>query len=87
MTLFALKFTDRTFGGFTVPTPWFTSAETFSPCLCLPLASLSSLRRIKSSASPPMKTASAYLYGTMLLVMQRAAAHSSCRSCSREPLT
>jgi len=78
MTLFALKFTDRQFGGFTIPTPWFTSTETFFLILfAFPLAYLYLfLRRIKSSASPPMKTAlSLFFMGLCFLVMQRAAAH------------
>lgn len=78
MTLFALKFTDREFGGFTIPTPWFTSTETFFLILfAFPLAYLYLfLRRIKSSASPPMKTAlSLFFMGLCFLVMQRAAAH------------
>lgn len=78
MTLFALKFTNRTFGGFTIPTPWFVSAETFFLILfAFPLAYLYLfLRRIKSSASPPMKTAlSLFFMGLCFLVMQRAAVH------------
>ena len=78
MTLFALKYTDRTFGGFTIPTPWFTSTETFFLILfAFPLAHLYLfLRRIKSSASPPMKTAlSLFFMGLCFLIMQRAAAH------------
>lgn len=78
MTLFALKYTDRTFGGFTIPTPWFTSTETFFLILfAFPLAHLYLfLRRIKSSASPQMKTAlSLFFMGLCFLVMQRAAAH------------
>ncbi|MBF5058783.1 peptide MFS transporter [Candidatus Neptunochlamydia vexilliferae] len=78
MTLFALKFTDRQVGGFTVPTPWFTSMETFFLILfAFPLAHLYLfLRRIKSSASPPMKTAlSLFFMGLCFLIMQRAAAH------------
>lgn len=78
MTLFALKYTDRHVGGFLVPTPWFTSFETFFLILfAFPLAHLYLfLRRIKSSASPPMKTAlSLFFMGLCFLVMQRAAAH------------
>ncbi len=78
MTLFALNFTDRQFGNFTVPTPWFTSTETFFLILfAFPLAHLYLfLRRIKSSASPPMKTAlSLFFMGLCFLVMQRAAAY------------
>ena len=78
MTLFALKFTDRQFGGFTIPAPWFTSIEYFFLILfAFPLAHLYLfLRRLKSSASPPMKTAlSLFFMGLCFLVMQRAAAH------------
>lgn len=78
MTLFALNYTDRHVGGFLVPTPWFTSFETFFLILfAFPLAHLYLfLRRIKSSASPPMKTAlSLFFMGLCFLVMQRAAAH------------
>lgn len=78
MTLFALKYTDRTFGGFEVPTPWFTSTETFFLIIfAFPLAKLYLfLRRIRSSASPPMKTAlSLFFMGLCFLVMQRAAQH------------
>lgn len=78
MTLFALNFTDRQFGGFTIPTPWVTSTETFFLLIfAFPLAYLYLfLRRIKSSASPPMKTAlSLFFMGLCFLVMQRAAAH------------
>ncbi|MCB1115531.1 MAG: peptide MFS transporter [Chlamydiia bacterium] len=78
MTLFALKYTNRDIGGFLVPTPWFTSLETFFLILfAFPLAQLYLfLRRIKSSASPPMKTAlSLFFMGLCFLVMQRAAAH------------
>ncbi|QVL57166.1 MAG: peptide MFS transporter [Simkaniaceae bacterium] len=78
MTLFALKYVDRHVGGFLVPTPWFTSFETFFLILfAFPLAHLYLfLRRIKSSASPPMKTAlSLFFMGLCFLVMQRAAAH------------
>ena len=78
ITLFALKFTDRTLGSFVAPAPWFTSAETFFLILfAFPLASLYLfLRRIRSSASPPMKTAlSLFFMGLCFLVMQRAAAH------------
>ncbi|MCB1107380.1 MAG: peptide MFS transporter [Chlamydiia bacterium] len=78
MTLFALNFTDRQLGNFTIPAPWFTSTETFFLILfAFPLAYLYLyLRRIKSSASPPMKTAlSLFFMGLCFLVMQRAAAH------------
>jgi POT family proton-dependent oligopeptide transporter len=78
MTLFALKFTNRQVGGFTIPTPWFTSTHTFFLLVfAFPLAALYLfLRRIKSSASPPMKTAlSLFFMGLCFLVMQRAAAH------------
>lgn len=78
MTLFALKYTDRTFGGFEIPVPWFTSTETFFLILfAFPLARLYLfLRRIRSSASPPMKTAlSLFFMGLCFLVMQRAAVH------------
>lgn len=78
MTLFALKYTNRHVGGFLIPSPWFTSFETFFLILfAFPLAHLYLfLRRIKSSASPPMKTAlSLFFMGLCFLVMQRAAAH------------
>ncbi len=78
MTLFALNYVDRHVGGFLVPTPWFTSFETFFLILfAFPLAHLYLfLKRIKSSASPPMKTAlSLFFMGLCFLVMQRAAAH------------
>ncbi|MCB1080562.1 MAG: peptide MFS transporter [Chlamydiia bacterium] len=78
MTLFALNFTDRHLGGFEIPVPWFTSAETFFLILfAFPLARLYLyLRRLKSNASPPMKTAlSLFFMGLCFLVMQRAAAH------------
>lgn len=78
MTLFALKYVNRHIGGFLVPTPWFISFETFFLVLfAFPLAYLYLfLRRIKSSASPPMKTAlSLFFMGLCFLVMQRAAAH------------
>lgn len=78
MTLFALKYTDRHFAGFEIPTPWFTSTETFFLILfAFPLAKLYLfLRRIRSPASPPMKTAlSLFFMGLCFLVMQRAAQH------------
>ena len=78
MTLFALKFTNRHIGGFEVPAPWFISTETFFLMLfAFPLASLYLfLKRLKSSASPPMKTAlSLFFIGLCFLVMQRAAMH------------
>jgi len=78
MTLFALKYTDRHVAGFEVPTPWFTSFETlFLIIFAFPLAKLYLfLRRIRSSASPPMKTAlSLFFMGLCFLVMQRAAQH------------
>lgn len=78
MTLFALKFTDRQFGSFTVPAPWFIAAEPlFLILFAFPLAYLYLyLRRIKSSACPQMKTAlSLFFMGLCFLVMQRAAAY------------
>lgn len=78
MTLFALKYTNRRFAGFEVPTPWFTSFETlFLIIFAFPLAKLYLfLRRIRSSASPPMKTAlSLFFMGLCFLVMQRAGQH------------
>lgn len=78
MTLFALKYTDRHIGRFLIPTPWFPSLEAlFLVLFAIPLAHLYLfLRRIKSSASPPMKTAlSLFFMGLCFLVMQRAAAH------------
>ena len=78
MTLFALKYTDRHLAGFEIPTPWFTSTETFFLILfAFPLAKLYLfLRRIRSPASPPMKTAlSLFFMGLCFLVMQRAAQH------------
>lgn len=78
MTLFSLKFTDRHVGGFEIPAPWFTSAETFFLILfAFPLARLYLyLRKVKSNASPPMKTAlSLFFMGLCFLVMQRAAVH------------
>lgn len=78
MTIFALKYTDRSFGGFEIPTPWFTSTQTFFLIIfAFPLAKLYLfLRRIRSSASPPMKTAlSLFFMGLCFLVMQRAAQH------------
>ncbi|MCB1083006.1 MAG: peptide MFS transporter [Simkania sp.] len=78
MTLFALNYTDRHFGGFEIPTPWFISTETFFLILfAFPLAKLYLfLRRIRSPASPPMKTAlSLFFMGLCFLVMQRAAQH------------
>ncbi|NGX51034.1 MAG: Dipeptide and tripeptide permease A, partial [Chlamydiae bacterium] len=78
MTLFALKFTDRSIAGFEVPVPWFTASEMFFLILfAFPLARLYlSLKRLKSSASPPMKTAlSLFFMGLCFLVMQRAVIH------------
>ena len=78
MTLFALKFTDRHIAGFEVPVPWFISAQTFFLILfAFPLARLYLfLKRLKSSASPPMKTAlSLFFTGLCFLVMQRAAVY------------
>lgn len=78
MTLFALSYTDRQFGSFEIPTPWFTSLETFFLLVfAFPLARLYLfLRKIRSSASPPMKTAlSLFFMGLCFLVMQRAAFH------------
>lgn len=77
MTLFALKYTDRHVGGLLVPVPWFISFETFFLILfAFPLAYLYLfLRRVKSNASPPMKTAlSLFFMGLCFLVMQKAAA-------------
>lgn len=78
MTLFALKYTNRHFGNFQVPAPWFISMETFFLILfAFPLAKLYLfLRRIRSSASPPMKTAlSLFFMGLCFLIMQRATQH------------
>ena len=78
MTLFALNYTDRNIGSFLIPAPWFTSSETFFLVLfAFPLAYLYLfLRKIKSNASPQMKTAlSLFFMGLCFLVMQRAAAH------------
>lgn len=78
LTIFALKFTDRHIGGFDIPVPWITAAQTFFLILfAFPLAQLYLyLRRLKSSASPPMKTAlSLFFMGLCFIVMQRAAAY------------
>ncbi len=78
MTLFALKYTNRMIGGFEVPSPWFFACETFFLILfAFPLARLHLfLKKIKSGASPPMKTAlSLFFMGLCFLVMQRAAVH------------
>ena len=78
MTLFALKFVNRKIGTFQTPVPWFLSIQTFFLIVfAFPLAYLYLyLRRVKSSASPPMKTAlSLFFMGLCFLVMQRAAAH------------
>jgi len=78
MTLFALKYTNRHLAGFEVPTPWFISLESFFLLVfAFPLAHLYLfLRRIRSNATPQMKTAlSLFFMGLCFLVMQRAAAH------------
>ena len=80
LTIFALKYTDRYVGHFQIPTPWILSIATFFLILfAFPLARLYLfLRRIRSSASPPMKTAlSLFFMGLCFLVMQRAAQHIS----------
>jgi len=78
MTLFALRFTNRHIAGFEVPVPWFTSMQTlFLILFSFPLARLYLfLKRLKSNASPPMKTAlSLFFTGLCFLVMHRAATH------------
>ncbi|MBI3211292.1 MAG: MFS transporter, partial [Simkania negevensis] len=76
MTLFANSYTNRNVLGFLIPPPWFLSIETlFLALLAFPLTLLYLfLRKIKSNASPPMKTAlSLFFMGLCFLVMQRAA--------------
>jgi len=78
LTLFALNFTDRHIAGFDVPAPWFIASGTFFLiAFAFPLARLYLyLKQLRSSASPPMKTAlSLFFMGLCFLVMQRAAIH------------
>lgn len=78
MTLFALNYTNRVIGGFQVPVPWFIATGTFFLIIfAFPFARLYLyLRKLRSNASPPMKTAlSLFFMGLCFLVMQRAAAH------------
>jgi len=78
MTLFALNYTNRQLFGLEIPVPWFLAAQTFFLILfAFPMAKLYLfLRRIRSSASPPMKTAlSLFFMGLCFMVMQRAAQH------------
>ncbi len=78
MPIFALNFTDRAVLGFEIPAPWFQGVEPlFIIILAFPLTYLYFyLKRIRSSASPPMKTAlSLFFMGLCFLVMQRAASH------------
>ncbi|MEM7175839.1 MAG: MFS transporter [Chlamydiota bacterium] len=77
ITLFALNYTHRDIGSFRIPVPWFTALYIlFLAILAFPLANFYLfLRRIKSSASPPMRTAlSLFFLGLCFIVMQRAAA-------------
>ncbi len=77
ITLFALNSTNRACGSITLPVPWLTSLYPFFLALfAFPLARLYLfLRRIKSSASPPMRTAlSLFFLGLCFMVLQRAAA-------------
>lgn len=77
MTLFALNYSSRDIGSFRLPVPWFTALyNLFLSLFAFPLAYLYLfLRRIKSSASPPMRTAlSLFFLGLAFIVMQRAAA-------------
>ena len=59
MSLFALRFTDRTLGNFTIPTSWFLSLEPlYLVILAFPLAHLYKwLAKRKKDPSPPAKTA------------------------------
>ena len=78
MTLFALNYTNRVIGGFQIPVPWFIATGTFFLIIfAFPFARLYLyLRKLRSNASPPMKTAlSLFFMGLCFLVMQRAAAH------------
>lgn len=59
LTIFALKYTQRQIGNFTLPPAWLLSFETlFLIILAIPLASLYVyLAKKKKDPSPPMKTA------------------------------
>jgi len=75
LTLFILNYTNRHVGKFEIPTPWITCLETlFLILFAFPLAKFYLfLKRIRSSASPPMKTAlSLFFIGLCFLVMQQA---------------
>ena len=77
LTLFAATSVKRTIGTFSFPAPWLIALYFFLVALfAFPLAHLYLfLRRIKSNASPPMRTAlSLFFLGLCFIVMQRGAA-------------
>lgn len=75
LTLFIFKYTQRCVADFSIPTPWFISLNTlFVIAFAFPLSMLDwFLRKIKSSASPPKKTAiSLFFMGLAFVLMERA---------------
>ncbi|MCK4934475.1 MAG: MFS transporter, partial [Simkaniaceae bacterium] len=75
ITLFILKYVDRTVLGETLPLPWFISLESFFLIIfALPLASLYFfLRKVRSNPNPIMKTAFSMVFmGLCFLVLVRA---------------
>ncbi|PCI78141.1 hypothetical protein COB21_01350 [Candidatus Aerophobetes bacterium] len=75
MTLFILKYTQREIGQFSIPTPWFISLNNlFVILFAFPLSYLYLfLRKIRSSATPPEKTAiSLFFMGLAFVLMERA---------------
>jgi len=72
MSIFALRFTDKTIGSFNMPASWILSAESlFLLILAFPLAWLYAwLSKRKLDPSPPMKTAlSLIAMGVCFLIM------------------
>lgn len=74
MSLFVLRFTDRTFDGFTMPSSWLLSLDPlYLVLLAFPMASFYLwLRKKKTDPTPPMKTALslviiAICFGVMIL--------------------
>jgi proton-dependent oligopeptide transporter, POT family len=75
MTVFILKYTQREIGQFSIPTPWFISLNNlFVILFAFPLSYLYLfLRKIRSSATPPEKTAiSLFFMGLAFILMDRA---------------
>lgn len=72
MSLFALNFTDRHLGSYTMPPSWLLSSESlFLVLLAFPLSSLYTfLRKKKSDPTPPTKTAlSLFAIGICFAIM------------------